>query len=138
MRGQITNTPRKKQIVDFSQIRYKNITPTDTDGGFEIQGKVFVFIELKLDDTPVLLGQKLYLERLCDNLRIPAVTIVAEHQIWDVEEVILAHECIVREYYSNRNWRKPASPLLLQEVIDSFLKLHGLQEYIGSKTDVTN
>jgi hypothetical protein len=48
-RGKIQYRERARQIIDFSGIRYDNITPTDIDGFFEKADKAFVFYEYKLE-----------------------------------------------------------------------------------------
>ena len=52
----IQNRSRARQIIDFSGIKYGNITPTDIDGGFEKQNEVFVFFEMKYGDAEMPTG----------------------------------------------------------------------------------
>jgi len=41
VRGKIEHRDRARQIRDFSNLRYGNITPTDIDGLIEYQNKCF-------------------------------------------------------------------------------------------------
>ena len=66
-RGVIQNRERARQIIDFSGLRYGNITPTDIDGCIEYQDKGVAFIEIKHRDSPMPKGQELALTRLVDN-----------------------------------------------------------------------
>ena len=45
--GRIQNPDRAVQFKDYSKLRYRNITPGDIDGFFEIRGDVFVLLEYK-------------------------------------------------------------------------------------------
>lgn len=140
-RGKIVNKKRRQQIVDYSGLRYKNITPTDIDGVgefydmkgyFEIRNQVFIFIELKLAGTELSWGQKTAFERLVDALKYPAIFIIAEHDIEDTNEEIPAHLCLVREYKSNGKWYKPKSELTLKELVDKYLLHYGLGKYLNN------
>ena len=42
-RGVIQNRDRKKQIIDFSGLKYGKITPTDIDGLIEYKDKAMMF-----------------------------------------------------------------------------------------------
>lgn len=137
MRGQINNRERRKQIIDFSGLRYKNITPTDIDGlgefvhttgFFEIRNCVFVFIELKLKGTPIDKGQRLAFERIVNNLRKPAIYILAEHTVENPKEDVMGHLCIVQKYYSSREWMEPKKEINVRDLVDRFLVHHKLNE----------
>jgi len=131
-RGQIRNELYNKQTVDFSLLRYKNITPTDIDGKlhfFEIANEVFVFIEIKLIGVMCQGGQRLAFERLTDIIPKPTIYIIAEHNVKDPKIAIMAHDCLVRECRFLGQWRTPAS-WRLKELIDWFLKKYGFEAYI--------
>lgn len=127
MRGHIFYRERSLQVKDYSTLRYKNITPTDIDGYFEIKNKVFVFIELKGVNAPFLDGQKLALERLVDSLNKPAILVIGEHNT-PVDEDIDVAKCKVWKYRYRRYWHDDGRTV--KEVIDAFLKYHKLKEYV--------
>ena len=129
-RGQIKYRGRRKQIIDYSGVRYKNITPTDIDGYFEIQNKVYIFIELKLENAPFERGQELAFERLVDNIKKPAIFIIGIHNVTETYEDIKAHECVVWKYRYDKKWYPPSKRMTIKELIDKFLKAHGMKEYV--------
>lgn len=130
MRGQIIYRRRSLQVKDYSTLRYKNITPTDIDGFFEIQGKVFVFIELKVVDIELPHGQTLALERLADNINKPCIIIIADHNV-PIDTDIDVANCKVRQYRYQGKWYNIIGRTV-HDVIDSFLRRAGLVDYISS------
>jgi len=80
-RGVIRNRDYATQIRDFSGLRFKNITPTDIDGLIEYHNKAYVVIEIKYMGSELPYGQRLALERMCDDLSNSKQTIgiVASH-----------------------------------------------------------
>lgn len=80
-RGIIRNRQYATQIRDFSGMRFGSITPTDIDGYIEYRGRCHVLIELKYGEARLPYGQKLALERLCDDLEQakPTLAIIASH-----------------------------------------------------------
>ncbi|MCK5613893.1 hypothetical protein KAR91_69160 [Candidatus Pacearchaeota archaeon] len=132
-RGQVRNEDRNKQTIDYSGLRYKKITPTDIDGKlhfFEIKRQIFIFIELKWGDAKCEGGQRWAFQNLVDVIPVPAIYIIAEHQIEDTGQPVMGHLCRVREYRSNDEWHSPPKHVTLKYVIDKFLNAHGFQDYI--------
>lgn len=124
MRGVIENRDRRKQIVDFSGMRYGKITPTDIDGVIEYRNRAFIYIELKHRDAPLPRGQELYIERQVDVCRAggkQAVAIVAEHGVDDTERDVDAASCKVRKIYYDGEWFDDGLTRSLREVVDSFI-----------------
>lgn len=80
-RGAIRNRQYGTQVRDYRGLRFGNITPTDIDGLIEYQGKGYVFIETKYQNAELPYGQRLALERLCDDLQIvkPTLLVIASH-----------------------------------------------------------
>lgn len=110
---------RAKQLVDFSNMRYGSIMPTDLDGCVEFGGKLFVFFELKVGDAPCPFGQKLFLERLADNFcnngKI-GVSFIAEHNT-PVDQDIDCSLCVLREYRWEGRWIRPKYTVTLHDAI---------------------
>ncbi len=131
-RGNIEDKKRARQEIEYAGIRYKyNITPTDIDGFIEINDKVYIFIELKYNGATLKDGQFKALFRLVDVINKPSILIIADHYIHDVDKPIPAHECIVREYKLNGGiMHKPKKEYTLKKLIDEFLVLNGLDNYL--------
>jgi hypothetical protein len=123
-RGIIQNRERARQIIDFSGIRYRNITPTDIDGFFERANEAFVFYELKFNDAEMPTGQKVALERLVDATRAAnkkAVLFLCRHEIEDTEKDVDAAKAIVKKFYFNGEWHE-GNGRNLKEYSDAFMK----------------
>lgn len=121
-RGTIIYRDRKRQIIDFSGIRYGNITPSDLDGFFERRNRLFVFFEMKFKGVEMPYGQRLALTRLVDVVQSAgkeAIVIVCEHEI-PVDKDIDAATCIVKKYYYKGTWYK-GEKRTVKNVIDSFM-----------------
>ncbi len=122
-RGQIQNRERARQIIDFSGIRYGNITPTDLDGFFEKGNKTFVFYEYKLPDADMPRGQELALTRLVDGLSAAgktAVLFLCRHNEFDPEKDVKAAKAVVEAIYWRNQWHK-GNNLTVKEETDRFM-----------------
>jgi len=116
-RGKIRNRKYSTQVNDFSKMRWKNITPTDIDGLIDFGNKLFVLFELKYDNHEVPYGQRLAIERIVDNLKKPAIGIIASHKD---EGDVQVHDTSVVEFRYNRKWHKGKGKL--KPFIDLLLK----------------
>ena len=123
-RGKIQNRERARQIIDFSGIRYGNITPTDIDGFFERADEAFVFYELKFHDAEMPTGQEVALKRLVDATRAAhkkSVLFMCRHEIEDAAKDVDAAKAIVKKVYFNGEWHN-GDGRTLKEYSDSFRK----------------
>lgn len=123
-RGIIQNRERARQIIDFSGIRYGNITPTDIDGFFERADEAFVFYELKFHDAEMPMGQKVAFERLVNAVRAAnkkAVLFLCRHEVEDSAKDVDAGKAIVQKLYFNGEWHD-GDGRNLKEYSDSFMK----------------
>ena len=126
-RGHFQSIRRAKQVVEFADLKYGNVTPTDIDGFFEKHNNAFVFFELKKRGADLPTGQKLALTRLVDNLREAgkkSVLFVAAHDVEDCDENIVAADAEVTEIYFNGAWHKEQGKTL-KEMTDRFVKWSG-------------
>lgn len=108
-RGQIRLKARRRQILDFSGLRYGNITPTDLDGLIEYQDRAFVFYEYKYQGADMSQGQKKALTRLVDCIQKsgrPSVLFLCRHEVPDCESDVTASETIVHSLYYCGKWHK--------------------------------
>ena len=122
-RGKIQNRLRSQQIIDFSGIRYKNITPTDIDGFFEKAGKAFVFYEYKLQGAEIPKGQELALTRIVDGLSTAgktAVLFICRHNEINPVNDIKAANAIVEKIYWQGKWHKGKNKTV-KEHTDKFM-----------------
>jgi hypothetical protein len=105
-RGKIIHIARKQQILDFSGVRYENITPTDIDAVIEYKNRAYIFIEVKYLDAKLPYGQMLAIERLVNDtsLKKHSFAIIAKHEIHDVDEHVKLSDCVVRQIYYKRQW----------------------------------
>jgi hypothetical protein len=129
MRGKIVHRDRRRQIVDFSGLRFgNNITPTDIDGYLDFQNKTAVIWELKHRDATLPRGQELALERLVDNSKIRTIAFVAAHNVDDPAQDINAAKALVTRYYWHGTWHDLDGTRTLLEMIHRFLKAGQKQE----------
>ena len=118
-RGKIRNREYATQVRDFSGLRFGNITPTDIDGLIEYHGKGYVFIETKHAEAELPFGQRLALERICDDLQKvkPTLIIVASH---DTDGDIDVAETTVTEIRFKGKWRQRDGTT--RQLIESFIR----------------
>ena len=67
MKSLIRNSNQAKQGIDFTGIQNGKIHPTDIDAVLEFDNKTLILIEVKKSNNYLPTGQKLVLERICDN-----------------------------------------------------------------------
>lgn len=124
MRGQTIYKDRATQGRDFSGLRYGQITPTDIDALIEYKNTCYVFIEAKYGNSEMPYGQRVALERLCDDLQRlkPTLLIVASHNQNSNQEIDFANST-VRMYRDNKKiWKVPDPVPSVKQMVDAFLK----------------
>lgn len=119
-RGEIYNPKRAGQLRDFSGLRFGKITPTDIDGFIDFRNKLHIYIEAKYEDTELWHGQRLALERICDNCKIPCTVVVVSHR-QPVNEMIDFANADVIEYRWERKWHHVTRPATCREFIEAML-----------------
>lgn len=125
-RGKIRNRDAGKQIIDYSGLRFNNITPTDIDGMIEYKGKAFIFYEFKFGDAPMPLGQKIALTRMVDAIQrggTPAILILGSHNNPASEDIDAAN-ATVKGIYWNGSWGNGCGRTV-KDVTDGFLSYIG-------------
>lgn len=131
-RGVIQHRDRKQQIANMSGLRYGNITPTDLDAFIDFGDRLFVFIEGKFLGTPVLRGQMIAIERLCDACHVPprrfAFAVIADHYSPSDEDIDFAN-MTVRSIRQNGKWNQPMQKgLTLKDAVDR------MKSFVDNKT----
>ena len=121
-RGVINNRDYAAQIRDFSGLRWGTITPTDVDGCIDWHNRRWVLIELKRLGTELPLGQRLCLERLCDDLQQvkPTLFIIAEHDDIPPGDIDTANAIVVKYRFEGK-WHPLKQPWTVKAFIDRFL-----------------
>jgi len=126
--GKIRNQKGFRQKVTFKTLGLGNgIFPTDIDGMFEIQNKLWIIFEIKHKLAPITIGQKLLLERTTDALNSiddkSAYAFVIDHEI-NVDKDIEAGECLVRQFRYNGVWKRPEKPVKFKDAVNKIYEKH--------------
>jgi hypothetical protein len=117
-RGVIRNRAFGSQIIDFSGLRWGNITPTDIDGMIDFGNKLFVYMEFKYGDADMPDGQRIALERQADAdeaAGIPAYVLLGKHN--DEGDIDAAQSRCARYYYKG-GWHTPHEELTIRQAVD--------------------
>jgi len=124
-RGAIHLLERYKQLIDYSQLRYGAITPTDIDGSIEYRDRCWVFYEFKhISAPPMSVGQKKAFQRLTNDISKPALFLFAKHDRAP-EQQINAAALHVSCYLINGDWGVPKTPVTIKEASDRFIARWG-------------
>lgn len=121
----LTHRDRAKQLIDFSHLKYGVFHPTDIDGVIEYKDMLYIFFEFKYQDAVFPVGQRLCLERLCNDAfkaGKQAIAIVARHSETDANIDVDAGRTRVDEVYYSGKWIK-SKPMLAQTLVDNYIKL---------------
>lgn len=95
-----------KQGIDFTGIENQKIHPTDIDALLEFDNKVLILMEVKYNGAKIPTGQRLVLERLCDNWDgKQAIVLKVEHNHEDKKTPIILKNCFMNKYYYKKKWR---------------------------------
>lgn len=126
-RGKPQYLGRMKQVISFEGMNIMgNITPTDIDGYFEAQGKLFVFFEMKREGCDLPYGQRLALTRNVDCIQTAgreAALFICTHNVADITKPVIAKDTIVQKiYYKGKVYDYSGKNLKLKYCVDDFVK----------------
>ena len=124
-RGKIYNPKRAGQLRDFSGLRFGTITPTDIDGFIDFRNKLHIYIEAKYYDTELGYGQRLALERICDDCKIPCAIIIVSHKHPTSEMIDFANTKVV-EYRWEGKWYMLKRDSTCRQFIEVLMKHHNI------------
>lgn len=110
-----------RQIVDFTTLKWANISPTNLDMAVDCWGMCWMFAETKYEFTGLSYGQDLMIRRIIDHLQKPAVFFVTTHATPSEEPVDLALTQVVM-YYFNGDYKIPNGARDLKECCDIFME----------------
>lgn len=111
------------QVIDFSNMRFGNIMPTDIDGLIEYRDMGFMLYEVKYDGAEMPFGQRLALERLTDALQMcrPTLLMLCSHLQAEGQDIDLSNT-IVEEYRYKGGWHVPAAPTRAYTMTREFIR----------------
>lgn len=123
-RGVIRNKDFAFQERDFRGLEYGyqfSITPTDIDAFIEYQRRGYVIIEAKYGTSRLRGGQRLALERLCDDLQKikPTLLVFSRHDC-RVGEIVKFAVIPVVEYRFEQAWRS-GNGFTTKALVDKFI-----------------
>lgn len=125
-RGLIQNRERARQIIAYNGLQFKRrITPTDIDGFFEYDDKVFVFYEMKYGKAQPPKGQLLALKRIVEAITESgrkAALFICSHSVDDTDQDIDAANTIVTLLYMGGNTMYEGDGRTAKQMTVDFLK----------------
>jgi hypothetical protein len=126
-RGKIYNPEVASQLHDFSQLRWRNITPTDIDLGLDMALiRLLVIGEIKYVSAPKPTGQRRFMERLLRHARMAgwsALGFYAVHRISPPHEIPV-HDCWITEVsWDGKVWREPRRRVNVKKAIDMAMEM---------------
>lgn len=133
----ITNPKRAGQLMNYINLQFGKVMPSDIDAILDLKGQAWVIIEAKSGKASVPLGQRILLERMAKDLGSsrPTYVLVARHKTPVAQQVDLGN-CKVGTVYENgvwydidTHWESPT----VREYIDSLimrLQIAELQEHV--------
>jgi len=108
----IRNSKQVKQSIDFTGLENGKIHPSDIDAVLEFDNEVLILIEVKRQGNIIPIGQRLLLERLCDNwITNKSIVLKVTHNFKNDDLDIPLMLCNVEQCYFNKKWIKKQLPL---------------------------
>jgi hypothetical protein len=127
--SQIYSRPRAKQLIDYNGLEWGRCRPTDIDMSIDFKGELFIFVEAKLGDALLTMGQRLHLQGLVDGLRAggkEAYAVFAVHDKADPEDDVIAADMAVKMVYDGSDW-EPFPPVSLKKWMDITKLAHDIK-----------
>ncbi len=107
-RGSIKYIDRYKQLISYEGMeRRRKITPTDIDGFIDYSGKVFVYLECKLEGKGMDYGQRFAFENIINSHNKAgnlAIAILFVHNC-KPDEIIIAKDKQAIGFYTGKGWK---------------------------------
>lgn len=119
-RGVVRSEERARQLLRFDGMEFGTITPTDIDGLIEYRNKCYVFYEAKYNGSGIPCGQRLAIERICNDLQKtkPAIALLVTHE--SDGDIYLA-DTLVEAWYHKGEWHLEGRTHNAKEFTDSFI-----------------
>ena len=122
--GAIKNPDRCRQLIEFQNMKFDAVSPTDIDALIEYHNEAYIFYEFKLMGATMSKGQSLALERLaddCSSAGKKAVVFLCEHNEQDVRNVVDAGNAFVKAVYFNHRWKNDIPRKTVKDWTTSFI-----------------
>ena len=106
-RAHIDHADRFKQPLLFEGLTIGKMYPTDIDAMTEYHDRLFIFMEVKYEDTPISYGQQTALERIANAIQDTgrdAVVFICRHSVEDRTKPVMLRDTITTDAYFKRHW----------------------------------
>ena len=121
----IYNSNKVKQSIDFTNIQWGKIHPSDIDAVLEFNNELLILIEVKQKGKEIPTGQRLMLERICDSWHTKkALVLLVWHDFKNEKIDIPLDECIIEKVYFKNKWNLHKEKL--KPYLDKIIKFYEL------------
>ena len=110
---------RFKQPLLFEGMNIGKMYPTDIDAMTEYHDRLFIFIEVKYENTPTNYGQLTALKRMANALQETgrdAFVFICRHNVQDRSNPVMLKDTVVTDAYFKGIWYDPDSEITAGEV----------------------
>ncbi len=121
MTDHVYNEQKFNQIHSFEGIGEGNHRPSDIDGFFDYEGRIFIFLEGKTNGATMKRGQEFGLTSLSRAIQKPNIVIQYEHETPEHQHVLVKN-CKVTRFYFLGKWHESNQTVL--ELIYAFKGKH--------------
>ena len=122
---EIRNRLLFRQRIFWGDMDFDGLSFTDIDAYMNYYDKILIFIELKKKGKDIGYAQKNAFTKMCDNLKIPSIFIIAWHDQKNNEEDVKLRLCIVYKYYYKKKWYETEDQNLSQFISKVINKYKG-------------
>jgi hypothetical protein len=122
-RGEANNLSCAAQLRDFTGLRFGNRTPTDLDLFLDLGNKVFIVGEAKYRGAQLPFGQRLAIERLCDESKVQCFGLVLSHNQPPEQRIDFAN-AVVLEFRFLHQWVPVSKPIKCRAFIDAIQRAY--------------
>lgn len=134
-RGVIRDRRSAEQGRDFSGLLFsKGRTPSDIDGSLDIDGKYFVFMELKYMGARLQAGQRKNLESLCYRIERGggrAIVLWLSHETPSEEQIPVADSTVIKHYTDKIGWSSAREGVSCRSIIEEWLDVETQRDRAG-------
>lgn len=118
-RAHIDFADRFKQPILFEGLTIGKMYPTDIDAMTEYHNRLFIFMEVKYENTALGYGQQTALERLADAIQSTgkdALVLVCRHTVEDRTKPVMLRDTLVTSAYFKGAWYVSLEGVLTDKV----------------------
>ena len=110
---------RFRQPLLFEGMNIGKMYPTDIDAMTEYHDRLYIFMEVKYEDTPTNYGQLTALQRTANALQETgrdAIVLICRHSVEDRTKPVLLKDTIVSNIYFKGEWYDADMPMTAGDV----------------------